>query len=166
MWGVRVWRWQINEWSGQEQSSKQASRSISLTEPNQEGLYGVKPAVCVCVCSVSKKPQCFSVIERYCCAILAVQKEGREECARTTYLHTCLRMCTHPAGGNFLSVLFLSATVGYDTAKKKIQRGKWWQRERRGAETVMAPNVNTIWRSGLTETRKQGSRERTASENR
>lgn len=101
---------------------------FSDTEANQEVVRG-EPLLCasvrvfMCTSSVSKKPQCFSVIWRYCCAIFdRIKKEGRQECARTTCLHTCLR--THTRLADTSSVLFPSATEGYDTAKEKKKKKK------------------------------------------
>lgn len=86
---------------------------FSDTEANQEVVRG-EPLLCasvrvfMCTSSVSKKPQCFSVIWRYCCAIFdRIKKEGRQECARTTCLHTCLHAHTHThtAGRYFLCAI-------------------------------------------------------------
>lgn len=100
---------------------------FSDTEANQEVVRG-EPLLCasvsvfMCTSSVSKKPQCFSVIWRYCCAIFDwIKKEGRQECARTTCLHTCLR--THTHGWQILPLcyfhLLLRAMIQQKKKKKK-----------------------------------------------
>ena len=79
---------------------------------------------CLCALPVSKKPPCFSVMQRCRYAILSRTNKGRntrmckDNVLTHTYTQTHTHTHTHPAGRHFPSVLFPSATVGYDTAEK------------------------------------------------
>lgn len=110
----------------------QASRSISSTHDLIKKSY-------VCAHFLHVHETAASSVRCRYCAIFC--KKGRNTwTCEDAQIHTYTTV--HPAGRYFLSALFPSATVSHDAAK--IQQRKWLQE---AAETVSAPNVNTIWRS-------------------
>ena len=93
----------------------------------------------------------FSYVEIWLCNSSRTKKEGTRMCEEDDVLaHMSTHTHTH-ACGHFLSVLFPSATVGCDTAESR--GGQLMAEGETRAETIAAPNVNTIWRSGATEMR-------------